>query len=984
MLKGYFDIATNYLLHGWAYDESLHDLVLEIYVNDAHLGDVVANKDYPALKASFGIVAKCGFVVKLQPHWFRGGLNVIKVVSRHHKAYINYMRSPSMNHLPFVVGDEDFLQLNSLAKLHDGVLRILEKRPELMSTLTPYLEDKIALAPKKLDILIVNGLPDGMSAHYRVNVVTEWLDRTGYSVFSITEPTAQQALVHFNELGTIVFFRCPFNRDIERLIVEFKARGTKIIFDIDDLVFDPSILLHIDGYRRLPAEDRSSYLGGVQGYRRLAAAADVTTVTTHYLASAMQEVCPDVHVVPNMLSKKALAITSDVYAKRLKRQEESFDKVVIGYYSGTATHQADFAEIVVALRRVLTEHPAARLRIVGKLDISEFSELSGLGAQIDRVGLMSYDEMLRDFVHVDIILAPLESDNPFCESKSELKYFEAAAAGIVAVVTSTDTFRRATDGKFAVLCNSIDDWLIGLRKLIRNPQLRAKMGEAARGSVLTRYNAGRIELNPSEIYRKVSELAGINRGKQSLATRQKISIVVPGVFSGSGGLRKIFTFAKYLAEDKNFLIEVISTGHPSAFDLEAKVVDNYGRIHGAQYSVTTVDLSQASLVICTHWTTAHLCWDAATPAEKVMYFIQDYEPYFEPAGTNFVRAADTYTMKYRHIYFGPWVGSLVKTMHEVSGVNIPFPIDRDVYYPEAKSRVNNGKKLIIAYAKPSQPRRAFELMCEALNNLSTLSENFKVIFYGDHFESPGFKFDHEILGSVNEPSMLADLYRSGDIGLSFSTTNPSLVGYEMMACGLPIVDLLIPYAANNYGDSKAAVMSKPNAGNISKEILQLISDDSSLKRLRNIAARDVIEYCSSEAEFGAAMVDEVAFALKELAAKNQALAIIAPNKRSEVAQSARISRAKIKRESLPSLNVVTDLSNSKTSRSGQSSAVVRKVQKSVADMSAAKKMPSNLKKKRLSTDRQVIDVLESDSAALQAEKKVVPNRRRVTDLEKSL
>ena len=47
---------------------------------------------------------------------------------------------------------------------------------------------------------------------------------------------------------------------------------------------------------------------------------------------------------------------------------------------------------------------------------------------------------------------------------------------------------------------------------------------------------------------------------------------------------------------------------------------------------------------------------------------------------------------------------------------------------------------------------------------------------------------------------LADLYRNATLGIVFSTTNPSLVPYEMMACGCPVADLDANNALAKYGD----------------------------------------------------------------------------------------------------------------------------------------------------------------------------------------
>ena len=45
----------------------------------------------------------------------------------------------------------------------------------------------------------------------------------------------------------------------------------------------------------------------------------------------------------------------------------------------------------------------------------------------------------------------------------------------------------------------------------------------------------------------------------------------------------------------------------------------------------------------------------------------------------------------------------------------------------------------------------------------------------------------------------------------FSTTNPSLVPYEMMACGLPVIDLKTDISIYSYGDKEnVVVLSEPD------------------------------------------------------------------------------------------------------------------------------------------------------------------------------
>ena len=96
---------------------------------------------------------------------------------------------------------------------------------------------------------------------------------------------------------------------------------------------------------------------------------------------------------------------------------------------------------------------------------------------------------------------------------------------------------------------------------------------------------------------------------------------------------------------------------------------------------------------------------------------------------------------------------------------------------------------VLFYARSATPRRAMSLGWLALTQLQRRRPDLRVVSFGDGQISHEAPFPHDHAGIV-EPGRLAALYSRGTVGLVLSMTNHSLVPQEMLACGLPCVDLL--------------------------------------------------------------------------------------------------------------------------------------------------------------------------------------------------
>ncbi|HVH78623.1 MAG TPA: glycosyltransferase, partial [Stellaceae bacterium] len=165
--------------------------------------------------------------------------------------------------------------------------------------------------------------------------------------------------------------------------------------------------------------------------------------------------------------------------------------VRIGYFSGTRTHQRDFACCEQALMTIMSQRPEIVLRIGGYLDLGQ--QWQRFAERIERVGFLEPDALLRSIAECDVNLAPLELGNPFCEAKSELKFFEAAVVRVPTIASATEPFA-------AVIGNGVDgfvvrddtEWRRALEFLATSATARRAIGEAARCTALRRFSSAAV------------------------------------------------------------------------------------------------------------------------------------------------------------------------------------------------------------------------------------------------------------------------------------------------------------------------------------------------------------------------------------------------------------------------------------------------------------------------------------------------------------
>lgn len=241
-------------------------------------------------------------------------------------------------------------------------------------------------------------------------------------------------------IDVLVLVRVRFDSEVDRLVRRFRLAHKPILFDLDDHIFDlnSTALLVASLNQGLTRHGRIEKWTGVVGrIRQTLALVDGVITTTDFLADQIrQSFDHPVSVVPNFVNREQWDYSA---ALRKEVVKPPVDRPVIGYFSGSPSHNRDYQIAEDGLRTVLEEYPHSRLRIAGYLDVPD--SLQRYAARIDRLPFMDFLGLQRAIAEVTINISPVQH-NVFAHSKSELKYFEAAIVNTPTIASPAPTFQQ--------------------------------------------------------------------------------------------------------------------------------------------------------------------------------------------------------------------------------------------------------------------------------------------------------------------------------------------------------------------------------------------------------------------------------------------------------------------------------------------------------------------------------------------------------------
>ena len=108
-----------------------------------------------------------------------------------------------------------------------------------------------------------------------------------------------------------------FTPNVAKLLENIKNQDKEIIFEADDLVYDPKYLRDMDYFQKLNSLEKKLYENGVGGEILSDPYVKTCTTTTTYLANKLSELGKKVFIVSNKLSKKDVQIAEKVISYKL-------------------------------------------------------------------------------------------------------------------------------------------------------------------------------------------------------------------------------------------------------------------------------------------------------------------------------------------------------------------------------------------------------------------------------------------------------------------------------------------------------------------------------------------------------------------------------------------------------------------------------------------------------------------------------------------
>lgn len=273
-----------------------------------------------------------------------------------------------------------------------------------------------------------------------------------------------------------------------------------------------------------------------------------------------------------------------------------------------------------------------------------------------------------------------------------------------------------------------------------------------------------------------------------IAPRPHVAWITSPPSPSSGGHQNIFRFIKAM-EDAGYTCTVYfwdwrgSRVDGTALRAMLEPLSGYPNLAADFVTYDGAVDPSCDAIIATAWETAYPAYLDPSQARR-FYFVQDFEPWFYPAGPNGLLAENTYRFGFHGLTAGAWLAHHLSDSFDMAADHFDFSADTS-HYHVTRDAPRGG---IFFYSRPETPRRAYELGVRILERVHELAPDVPLHFAGSAQRATNLRFPVVDHGAV-DLAELTDIYNSCSAALVLSLSNMSLLPLELVASGVtPIVN----------------------------------------------------------------------------------------------------------------------------------------------------------------------------------------------------
>lgn len=244
---------------------------------------------------------------------------------------------------------------------------------------------------------------------------------------------------------------------------KFKTTGKKIIFDFDDAIWLPNVSEENKNFSWMKKPSKTS---------EIIRLSDLVITGNGFLSEYAKKFNRNVHIIPT-------TIDTDYHKKKIVKKKD--DRICIGW-TGSRTTIPHFEKAIPFLKILQSKYQdKIYFKVIG--DENYFNkELNINGVK------WNLETEIQDLSEIDIGIMPLPDDE-WAKGKCGLKGLQYMALEMPPVISPVGVNTEIiSDGINGFLAKDINEWVEKISLLIENPELRKKIGAAARKTVEEKYS----------------------------------------------------------------------------------------------------------------------------------------------------------------------------------------------------------------------------------------------------------------------------------------------------------------------------------------------------------------------------------------------------------------------------------------------------------------------------------------------------------------